>query len=48
MEVGVGSGKSAALLGIRIGLEPASQMAKKAARQGIQINRLLKMPGGQK
>lgn len=39
MEVGVGSGKFAGPLGIRIGVEPSGQMAKKAKRQGIQVVR---------
>jgi len=39
MEVGAGSGKFAGLLGIRIGVEPSGEMAKKAAIQGIQVVR---------
>jgi len=37
MEVGVGSGKFAAPLGITIGLEPSKKMAIKARKQGIHV-----------
>ncbi len=37
MEIGVGSGKFAAPLGIRIGVEPSWQMALKARQHGIQV-----------
>jgi SAM-dependent methyltransferase len=37
MEVGVGSGKFAAPLGITIGVEPSEQMAVKARLQGIDV-----------
>lgn len=37
MEVGVGSGKFAAPLGIKIGVEPSEQMANKARIQGIDV-----------
>lgn len=37
MEVGVGSGKFAAPLGIKIGLEPSEKMGRKAKRQGIEV-----------
>lgn len=37
MEVGVGSGKFAVPLGIKIGLEPSEQMATKARMQGINV-----------
>ena len=37
MEVGVGSGKFAAPLGIKIGVEPSEKMAIKARGQGIKV-----------
>ena len=37
MEVGVGSGKFAAPLGIKIGVEPSEKMAAKARMQGIDV-----------
>ena len=37
MEVGVGSGKFAAPLGIKIGVEPSEKMAIKARMQGIDV-----------
>ena len=37
MEVGVGSGKFAAPLGIKIGVEPSEKMARKARLQGINV-----------
>jgi len=37
MEVGVGSGKFAAPLGIKIGVEPSEKMAIKARKQGIHV-----------
>ncbi|MBN1957569.1 MAG: methyltransferase domain-containing protein [Desulfuromonadales bacterium] len=37
IEIGVGSGKFAEPLGIRIGLEPCAQMAEKARRLGIDV-----------
>jgi SAM-dependent methyltransferase len=37
MEVGVGSGKFAAPLGIKIGVEPSEKMAIKARMQGINV-----------
>lgn len=39
LEVGVGSGKFAVPLGIKIGVEPSEKMAIKAERQGIQVFR---------
>ncbi len=39
LEVGVGSGKFAVPLGIKIGVEPSENMAVKAERQGIQVFR---------
>jgi len=39
VEVGVGSGKFAVPLGIKIGVEPSEQMAIKAEKQGIQVFR---------
>lgn len=39
MEIGVGSGKFAAPLGIKIGVEPSEKMAIKAKRQGIDVYR---------
>ena len=39
MEVGVGSGKFAGPLGIRIGVEPSEEMAAKAERLGIEVFR---------
>jgi len=39
MEVGAGSGKFAGPIGIRIGVEPSGEMAKKAVNQGIQVVR---------
>ncbi len=39
MEMGVGSGKFAAPLGIKIGVEPAEKMALKAEEQGIRVFR---------
>ena len=37
MEVGIGSGKFAVPLGIKVGVEPAKQMAIKAREQGIRV-----------
>lgn len=37
VEIGVGSGKFAAPLGIRIGLEPSEKMAEKARQLGIDV-----------
>ena len=37
MEVGIGSGKFAAPLGIKIGVEPSEKMAIKARKQGINV-----------
>ena len=39
LEVGIGSGKFAIPLGIKIGVEPSENMAIKAERQGIQVFR---------
>jgi ubiquinone/menaquinone biosynthesis C-methylase UbiE len=39
VEVGVGSGKFAAPLGIKIGVEPSEKMAIKAIKQGINVYR---------
>ncbi len=39
LEVGVGSGKFAVPLGIKIGVEPAEKMAVKAEKQGIRVFR---------
>ncbi|MEW6355046.1 MAG: methyltransferase domain-containing protein [Planctomycetota bacterium] len=39
VEVGVGSGRFAAPLGIRIGVDPAEKMAIKAKRRGINVCR---------
>jgi len=39
LEVGVGSGKFAVPLGIKIGVEPSEKMAIKAEKQGIQVLR---------
>ncbi|MBW1716416.1 MAG: methyltransferase domain-containing protein [Deltaproteobacteria bacterium] len=39
MEVGVGSGKFAAPLGIKIGVEPSEKMALKAEKRGISVYR---------
>lgn len=39
LEVGVGSGKFAVPLGIKIGVEPSEKMALKAERQGIRVYR---------
>jgi ubiquinone/menaquinone biosynthesis C-methylase UbiE len=38
MEVGVGSGKFAGPLGIKIGVEPSEKMASKARLQGIDVH----------
>jgi ubiquinone/menaquinone biosynthesis C-methylase UbiE len=38
MEVGVGSGKFAAPLGIKIGVDPSEKMASKARIQGIDVH----------
>jgi SAM-dependent methyltransferase len=38
MEVGVGSGKFAVPLGIKIGVEPSEKMASKARLQGIDVH----------
>jgi len=38
LEVGIGSGKFAVPLGIKIGVEPSSQMADKAKKLGIQVH----------
>lgn len=37
LEVGVGSGRFAAPLGIKIGVEPSEQMAIKAEKQGVKV-----------
>lgn len=37
VEIGVGTGRFAALLGISIGIEPAPQMAKLARKRGIEV-----------
>lgn len=37
LEVGVGSGKFAVPLGIKIGIEPSEKMAAKAEKQGIRV-----------
>jgi SAM-dependent methyltransferase len=37
LEVGVGSGKFAIPLGIKIGIEPSKRMAEKAKQQGIEV-----------
>lgn len=37
VEVGVGSGRFAAPLGIKIGVEPSEKMALKARKQGIEV-----------
>jgi len=37
IEIGVGSGRFAAALGIKLGLEPSPQMSKIAQRRGIQV-----------
>jgi len=37
MEVGIGSGKFAVPLGIKIGIEPSENMATKARMQGIEV-----------
>jgi SAM-dependent methyltransferase len=37
LEVGVGSGKFAAPLGIGIGIEPSAEMARKARRRGVAV-----------
>lgn len=37
MEVGIGTGKFALPLGIRIGVEPSEQMASKARTHGLQV-----------
>lgn len=39
LEVGVGSGKFAAPLGVKIGVEPSQKMADKAKKLGIQVIR---------
>ncbi|MEA3545700.1 MAG: class I SAM-dependent methyltransferase [Thermodesulfobacteriota bacterium] len=38
MEIGVGSGKFAVPLGIKIGVEPSAQMAAKAKGQGVDVH----------
>lgn len=38
VEIGVGSGKFAVPLGIKVGVEPAGQMAAKAAELGIEVH----------
>ncbi len=38
MEIGVGSGKFALPLGIKIGVEPSQQMAEKAKKLGINVS----------
>ena len=37
IEVGVGSGNFAVLLGIQVGVEPSEQMAAKAEKRGIEV-----------
>jgi SAM-dependent methyltransferase len=39
LEVGVGSGRFAAPLGIRVGVEPSEMMARKAEQRGIRVQR---------
>ena len=39
LEVGVGSGRFAAPLGIKVGVEPSERMAAKAEKQGIRVFR---------
>jgi len=39
LEVAVGSGKFAAPLGIRVGVEPSTRMAERAEQQGIHVHR---------
>ncbi|MBN2432547.1 MAG: class I SAM-dependent methyltransferase [Acidobacteria bacterium] len=39
LEVGVGSGKFAAPLGIGIGIEPSTEMARRASRRGVAVCR---------
>jgi len=38
MEIGIGSGKFAVPLGIKIGVEPSGKMASKARLQGIEVH----------
>jgi len=38
LEIGVGSGKFAAPLGVRTGVEPSQEMAKKARIRGIEVH----------
>jgi SAM-dependent methyltransferase len=39
LEVGIGSGKFAAPLGIKIGVDPSASMASKAEAMGIRVYR---------
>lgn len=38
MEIGIGSGKFAVPLGVRIGVEPCAEMAHKARRLGLEVH----------
>lgn len=38
LEVGIGSGKFALPLGIKVGVEPSTQMAEKASRAGLEVH----------
>jgi len=38
LEIGVGSGKFAIPLGIKVGLEPSKQMARKAEKLGLEVH----------
>ena len=38
LEVGIGSGKFALPLGIKVGVEPSMQMAEKASRSGLEVH----------
>ena len=38
LEIGVGTGRFAGPLGIRIGVEPAKAMADRARRRGIEVH----------
>ncbi|MCF6266785.1 MAG: class I SAM-dependent methyltransferase [Desulfuromusa sp.] len=38
MEIGIGSGKFAVPLGIKVGVEPSEQMALKAEKQGLEVH----------
>ena len=37
IEIGIGTGRFAAPLGVRVGVDPSAQMLAKAARRGVEV-----------